>query len=194
MRIVCLDLEMNQPSGKIIEIGIVVGDLVTGAVIDKKSYLINPGEPLNPYITDLTGIQPQMLKNFGGRLEHAFSDLVSYLDSMGHQGLFINPVVWGQGDIETLRRQVYHPMNLFKAFLGLITLPPWPFGRRYIDAKTLYVAYRLANNNPPTGGLSKAMTKLGLQFKGKKHRAADDAENTFIILKKLMEPYVRQKI
>lgn len=60
-------------------------------------------------------------------------------------------------------------------------------GRRELDAKTLYQVYRCANYKQLSGGLAKALTKFGMSFEGKKHRAADDAYNTFRIYCKLSE-------
>ena len=52
-----LDLELNQPSGKIIQVGIAIGraDDRFENYFTKKWY-INPDEPIDQFIIDLTGI------------------------------------------------------------------------------------------------------------------------------------------
>jgi len=53
MKLTSLDLEMNQPSGKIIQIGAVVGDTATGEVSHRLRIYVNPGESVAQMITDL---------------------------------------------------------------------------------------------------------------------------------------------
>lgn len=171
MLLLALDLELNQPSGSIIEIGIALGNTETGELLGKQNWLtyLPNDEQLNPMITMLTGIKQEDLNI---DLFTAFKELCEFRNS---PSVFINPLVWGQGDVQALLKQVHQEDNIKL------------FGRRQIDAKTLYVSWRMANNKPVAGGLSKAMTKFGLKFKGKKHRAADDAENTFYIYCKMLE-------
>ncbi|MCR5703215.1 MAG: 3'-5' exoribonuclease [Eubacterium sp.] len=60
---VCVDLEttgVNTKWSKIIEIGAV--KVRNGAVVDTFSQLINPGEAVTPFITELTGITDEMLQ------------------------------------------------------------------------------------------------------------------------------------
>ena len=51
-----LDLEMNQPSRKIISIGVVVGNIRTGNILEKLNVFVNPREKLITRIKDLTKI------------------------------------------------------------------------------------------------------------------------------------------
>jgi hypothetical protein len=44
--IVALDLEMNQPSGRVVQIGAVLGNVRTGEVVSQLDLKVNPGEPL----------------------------------------------------------------------------------------------------------------------------------------------------
>jgi hypothetical protein len=55
-KVISIDLEMNMPSQKIIQLGYVIGDPITGRVFVSRSLTINPNEILNPEITALTGI------------------------------------------------------------------------------------------------------------------------------------------
>jgi len=53
---ICFDLELNQPSEKIIQLGAIAGNIQTGEILESLSAYINPGEPLDPKIITLTGI------------------------------------------------------------------------------------------------------------------------------------------
>ena len=168
-----LDLELNQPSNKIIQIGAVVGNIQTGEIIDKISIIVNPhetlgicndGENSQVSITDLTGITQEQV-DAGVELDEAY---IALRDFHNKHNSFINAVTWGGGDSEEIKQQI-----------AKYNMTSWCFGRRWIDVKTLYIAWRLQNGKPPTGGLAKAMTNVGLKFEGRKHDALDDAYNTF---------------
>lgn len=169
-----LDLEMNQPSKKIIQIGAVIGNISTGQVLDRISVFVNPSEHLNPAITQLTKITQQDVDN-GLTLEEAYRKLQRMHENYES---FINAITWGGGDSQELVSQLMSENPFFEG---------WCFGRRWIDAKTLYVSWRLANGQPIQGGLAKSMTKVGLNFKGQKHNALHDAENTFFMYLKMLE-------
>jgi len=170
-----IDLEMNQPSGKIIQIGIAIGSYLNDDPIESISIIVNPNEILDPYIIGLTGITQEQVDK-GVSLISAYNEMLAYLRD---KNLFINPVTWGGGDSIQLKEE------LMKTYPEL-DMVDWPFGRRWIDAKTEYVGFRVANGLQPTGGLSKAMTKVGLNFKGRKHNAKDDAINTLRMWRKLI--------
>lgn len=172
MILIALDLEMNQPSGKIIQIGAVIGNVLTGDILAKFDQFVDPLEPLAPQIITLTGITQQQLDNSCVPLPEAYAKLVTFRNS--HK-VFINPLTWGGGDSQELRQQLGEQSE------------PWIFGRRWIDVKTLYQSYRIANYKPVQGGLAKAMTKFGLQFRGQKHNACDDALNTFLFYRHLLK-------
>lgn len=170
--IVALDLEMNQPSGRIIQIGAVLGNVVTGEVIAGFDAKVNPLEPLDERIAKLTGITADELAA-APTLASAGEALKEWLAPYAEQRT-LNPLTWGGGDTETLRAQ-----------LGA-TDERWLFGRRWIDVKTLYAAWRMAQGKDVSGGLAKAMTKLKLAFRGRKHNALDDALNTFRMYRALL--------
>lgn len=172
MLITALDLEMAQPSENIIQIGAVVGDLRTGEILEEFNRIIRlpKGEQLTEYIIKLTGITQVEVDN-GVSLVEGYQDLkalhLKYKSSL-------NPLTWGGADTTTLRQQ-----------LGEMT-EGWCFGRRWIDVKTVYQSYRIANNQKHQSGLAKSLLKLGMQFNGAKHNATDDARNTFLIYCKLL--------
>lgn len=153
-----LDLEMNQPSGEIIEIGACVFSKTSG-ILETRNWIVKPEFELSKRIIDLTGITEDMVLN-GVNLLDAYEDLVSFRNS---HHCFINPIVWGHGDVDVLQNQT-----------GLFG----DFGRRVIDVKTLCVFDRIKQNKPLSGGLAKTLGRYGLKFQGKKHRAGFDALNT----------------
>ena len=167
MKLTVLDLEMNQPSGKIVQIGAVVGDTLTGEIVQRIKIYVDPGEPIAPYITNLCGITQEQIDKEGISLFDAYQKLREW--HLMHSE-FINPVTWGGGDSAELQRQLN---NLEEG---------WCFGRRWIDAKTLVVSQMIAKENKIySGGLASAMKRFNLKFQGRKHDAQDDAENTWKI-------------
>ena len=176
-----LDLEMNQPSRSIIQIGVAVGDISTGNIKESKSLIINPHEAINPYIEDLTGINQEMV-DAGMSLQDAY---VQIRDMHAASGSFINPLTWGGGDAEELRQQLKNS--------EFYSEDSWCFGRRWIDVKTLFVSWRLASGDPIQGGLAKSMTKVGLAFQGRKHDAEHDAINTFYMFNKMLKIIKRKQ-
>ena len=170
-----LDLELNQneTGAKIIQIGAVVGNITTGEILETLSLYINPHEELKPFIINLTGITQEMVDS-GLTLENAYSQLK---EAHERHKCFINPVTWGQGDVEALHRQLRSENPTFQNFT---------FGRRIIDIKTLFVSWRIANREQIQGGLARSLTKLGLRFEGRKHSAESDALNTFILFKSML--------
>jgi inhibitor of KinA sporulation pathway (predicted exonuclease) len=168
-----LDLEMAQPSKKIIQIGACVGDVSTGQILEKFSVFINPHEQLSKEIKDLTHITQEDVDS-GLTLEEGYRQLRQMHEKYGS---FINPITWGGGDSQELLQQLEAENPQFNG---------WCFGRRWIDTKTLFFSLRIANGQSTQGGLAKSMTKIGLQFMGRKHNAMDDAVNTFFVFRKLL--------
>lgn len=180
-----IDLEMNQPSRKIIQIGAIVGNIATGEILERFSVFVNPKEKLSEKIIKLTKITQKDVDN-GFTLEEAYNQLRALHEK---HNSFINPLTWGGGDSQELLNQLRKPL-IYKilVLLGLkhnIELG-WCFGRRWVDVKTLFVSWRFLNGKPIQGGLAKSMLKVGLKFQGQKHNATDDAENTFHIYRKML--------
>lgn len=188
MILLSLDLELNEPNTKnrVIEIGYVIGDTETEEILTKKSILIRlpENEVLMPFITTLTGIEPDHLETNGVGLDDAFEIL--WADKEYYKP-FINPLQWGHGDADLLCQAFRdNGINIADRTGGRGL-----FGRRVIDVKTLYVSHNIALGLHPSGGLSKSMAKVGLQFQGKKHRAHNDAYNTFFMYLQLIK-YFKQ--
>lgn len=168
--ILSLDLEHNnRETRSIIEIGVTISTPL-GEEITAKSWLVRlpTGETVNPEIEELTGISQKMLDEQGVGLQTAYNELVALHKE---HDCFINVMTWGHGDMALLKEQVF-------AIEGSAPEGQWPFGRRIIDVKTVYGAWRMAHMREPTGGLKAACRKLGIPFDGRAHRATDDARNT----------------
>jgi inhibitor of KinA sporulation pathway (predicted exonuclease) len=165
-----LDLELNPgPDGpEIIQVGVCIGspgtntsDWVT------RSWHLRPvsGSPIEPRITQLTGISDETLDLLAVSHTQVASELSELI--RGTPDLFVNPVQWGLGDAQ----------ELLAEFAGLNIYFPH-FGRRVIDVKHYYLYLELANGRSPSGGLRSSMGRHGLQFAGTPHRADTDAFNT----------------
>jgi inhibitor of KinA sporulation pathway (predicted exonuclease) len=191
MKFLSIDLEQNQPSGKIIQIGACVGDTMTGEVIETLSAFVKIDEPIHRGpsvdIQKLTGISDELLAEQGTSLIDAYRKLLAlenkYPDRM--------PAVvqWGGGDTWELKKQLttaYDQIIIGKTF-------EWPFGGAYFDVKKLYQAHRIAHGKSYASGLGKSMGRMGLQFKGQAHDALTDAINTFHLFNYLLKQFNPQK-
>ena len=173
--VVSLDLEYNQQSGKIIQIGAAIGDMRTSSILESFSVIVNPGEPISDFIQTLTGVTQQRVDEEGMDLKSAAALLFAFI---ARHKPFMNPVVWGIGDSESLREE-----------LGLKD-ERWVFGRRTIDTKTIHVAMCLARGISTKGGLGATMAKhYGLTFDGRAHDAKVDAENTLKLFFEMQRRY-----
>jgi len=174
MKILALDLELNQAEtgAKIIEIGACVGDSNTGEILENYSALVNPHETMVDAIIKLTGIT-QAEVDVAGTLEQAYLGMESM--AKRHDCAHM-PLVWGMGDGYAIRKEL--PSHI-----------SWGFGRRELDVKGVFQAYQMSQQGKLQAGLAKAMTRLGLTFKGRKHRALDDARNTFVIFFELLKRF-----
>lgn len=172
-----LDLEMNQPSGAIVQIGAVVGEVLTGEILGTFSKYVSlpEGEELNPFIIKLCNIDLDTYESEKIDLKDAY---IALLDFRSKYEVERNPITWGGGDSDYLYKQTYVACGN--------ELKNWPFGRRWVDIKTVFQMYCIANGIKHQSGLSKSLTKLGLRFSGTKHNALDDAKNTFYAATKLL--------
>jgi DNA polymerase III epsilon subunit-like protein len=60
---VALDLELNQLSRRVVQIGAVLGNVRTGEVVSQFDLKVNPGEPFSLRIAELTGISSQEIES-----------------------------------------------------------------------------------------------------------------------------------
>lgn len=161
-RVWCFDLEMNKPSGKIIQVGALVGDLRNGRILQTFNQYVNPQETLDPFIIDLTGITQEVVDQ-ADSLSPVKRQLEAFVTEFK---ACRSPVVWGNGDLRCLKGQALEP----GFFQGT---------HRELDIKTIHQVYCLSNGLSMRGGLEKALEVHGMKFKGTPHNALDDAINTF---------------
>lgn len=173
LNFVALDLEFNQPSQRIIQVGLSVGRRREPSSLYRRyQWIVNPGEPINPQIEQLTGIGDVDVAD-GMTLAEMSQAMLAVLALEGPYHL--NPVVWGDGDTQALRMA-------FQAAGA-----PFPFGRRSVDVKTWHTYLCFAQGNSAQGGLGTVMRRYGLPFEGDAHRADVDALNTLRLFNALLD-------
>ncbi len=168
MNLIVLDLEYNQPSRAIIQIGAVLVD--APHITPFFDEHVNPEEPLDPYIQRLTGIRADQLEQaetLGPVLEDLWETLPSGPITLGG---------WGD-DIPKLLSDSHK-----------IGVNPPPI--RNLDLSTLWDLVRIWDHKdkaPRTCGLDRLLDFYGLDFEGKRHNALDDAYMTGKLLLRMHE-------
>jgi len=171
---IALDLEMNQPSNNIIQVGVALGSrMQSNEEWLVRQWLLDPLEPVAEPITALTGITNEDIRTQSVSWRQMACELGALLDE--HKP-FINPVAWGSDDSAELlagmrKRDIDFPY----------------FGRRCVDVKTVHSFIALTQGKNPSGGLSRTMGQYKLQFLGQQHRAHHDAFNTLRLFIRLLE-------
>jgi inhibitor of KinA sporulation pathway (predicted exonuclease) len=166
-----LDLELNNKNDgttpKIIEVGVAFGSPVRPEEITRYNWYLDPQEPITEFITQLTGITDEIIKEKAVSHETVAEELGALILTWQ---CFANPVVWGggEGNDATELKDEFRERNIDFPF----------FGRRVIDVKTLYAFNQITQGKSPSGGLRKSMISYGLTFDGTPHRADIDAFNT----------------
>lgn len=176
MNFTSIDLELDQPSNKIIQLGAVIANLDTGEILEKVSYIIKYPDKLNPFIIKLTGITDEMITTEGISLHDAYVQLKTLHKK---HNCFMNPITWGGGDSVELKAELETDPQFIPT--------EWCFGRRWIDCKTVFITLALGAGAKMQSGLAKSMVRMGLSFSGRKHWATDDALNTFILYRHLVK-------
>lgn len=179
-KVFVMDLELNQPSGKIIQIGYIIADIKKDRILRKRSLIVDPREPLgvipnlNVHISDYTGITETDIKFNGRTLQESYEIVKMDVEELRPNKTVVQ---WGcggdksRGDHDCLRQQ-----------LGL-SWDEYLFRMRTFDAKAQYQMYRLFNGQSVVNGLGKALESVGLEFEGRPHDALDDAINTYRLFK-----------
>lgn len=158
-----IDLECNQPSNKIIEIGIAIGNPTDG-ILKTTNWYVDPGESIDESIVELTGIDDALIEMEAVPYPVIAEQLTTIF---ANYQPFPNPVQWGGSDADILRKEF-----LLQGFdLKL-------FGRRHIDVKTIYSFLQISRGRSITGGLKGCMERYKVPFVGTPHRAMEDARNT----------------
>lgn len=169
-----LDLELNQPSNRIIQVGITLGSrMQSQEEWLVRQWLLDPEEPISEFITGLTGITNEDIATKAVPWEQMAHELGALI---AEKQPFVNPVTWGGGDsVELLASLQARSIDF-----------PY-FGRRWVDVKTAHTFLALTNGKKPTGGLRATMSHYKLHFIGEQHRADADAFNTLRLFFRLME-------
>lgn len=175
MNLLTLDCEYNQPSGKTIQIGAAVYT-VAGQCLERFETFVDPGEPINPEITELTTITDRDVQ---GAL--SIKDAFEMLELIhAKHKCFTNPLVWGSGarnDSLTIYQES-----------GIIDRPNF-MGYRVLDVKSIYQSVNMVSGKTVRGGLEKTCKSLGIGFEGRSHTALADAMNTFRVWHFLMKRF-----
>ena len=174
MNILSLDAEYNQPSGLTIQIGAAVFT-VNGVLLEQFETYVNPGEPIAPFITKLTGITDQNVQG-APSIKEAY-EMLEYIHAK-HK-CFKNPVVWGSGvrnDSQIIHQESGVERENF-------------MGYRVIDAKSIFQSIQMMKGQMVRGGLAKTCTTLKIGFEGRAHTALADAMNTFRVWHHLVKKF-----
>jgi inhibitor of KinA sporulation pathway (predicted exonuclease) len=102
--LVSLDLELNQPSRRVIQIGAVIGNIRTGEIVSRFNSKVSPDEELSPAIAELTKINQEEV-DVAPKLREAYESLKRWLEPFAGERV-LNPITGGGGDTETLREQL----------------------------------------------------------------------------------------
>ncbi len=174
MNLISIDLEMNKPKNEIIQLGYVIFDVKTGKQKLKSFINIYTPEPIDPFITQLTGLTQEDCSARPQTLQYAYDKMVQNITKWQCTK---HPVQWGLDHYE-LRKQ-----------LGL-EWKDYIFRPRGIDIKALYQSWAMALPQSKTvAGLAKAMVNLGMEFEGEQHRAHIDAHNTMRVYLALLDKW-----
>ncbi len=175
MNIISIDLEFNQPSGKVIQLGYIIANVKNKAIKVTKSIIINPLEELNKEIIKLTGITQEMVDNSNYTIHTAYEEMCKDIDRFQ---VTKHPLQWGL-DHNYLITQ----LNL--------DWDEYIFRRRGHDIKSFYQLYQMVKpNSKVISGLDSSMKHLGLtwDFKyGPPHNALADAHNTLLTFWKISD-------
>lgn len=170
MRMIIMDLEMNQPSGTIIQIGACVIDTQKKGVDSKFDSVCNPGELPSEFITGLTGITRSDVQN----APPIHDVLTSFWDWAREVKAGKRMGAWGK-DIPILQRA----SALYKIRYV------WP---KQYDIKQYVNLHIHFHKREKLGmGLEKCLELYGIEFEGKQHNAYCDAYNTALLLNKVIE-------
>lgn len=167
-----LDLELNNKKDgttpRIIQVGIAIGNPLRPKEIQTFSWYLDPEEEITPFITKLTGIDNQLIKEKAVPHKTVAEELGALIKV---NKCFVNPVCWGgsgfSSDASELKDE-FNQRNIDFPF----------FGRRIFDVKTIYVFQQMVRGRSTSGGLRNAMNSYRLKFEGTPHRADIDAKNT----------------
>jgi inhibitor of KinA sporulation pathway (predicted exonuclease) len=176
-KIIVVDLEatcwqgFDAPDGQvneIIEIGVCLLDPQTAHVTDKRSIMVKPIESVvSEFCTKLTSITQEMVDTEGIAFDDACQTLEKEYDSRNR--LWAS---WGGFDREFFKKQCRRRKVRY------------PFSKKHSNLKRVF-----QDNYGKRMGLARAMEAMELEQIGHMHRGDDDAYNTAVLLRRLIELY-----
>ena len=191
--VVALDLEFNQPSKKVIQIGAVMADLANGSIDSGFSCFVNPNEPLDSGVAAMTGISQDVLER-APTIEEAYTQMGDWLKP--YELLrSLTPLVWGNGVTAVLCNAVglkfsdeewyfsAKPNNI-KQFFALKSMHPMVYG---------FLA-RFGMETMLVGSLEASVAKFGLAFEGQPNNPMYRAANIFKLYRALIAPPDEERI
>lgn len=176
--LIIIDVEFNQPSGKLLELGAV--KLLRDGGIHPSSFsrLIQINEPISSYITNLTGIEETAMIT-ASPLSEVLSSFQAWVHTDTKNVILCS---WGNYDIVKLR-EAYLESGI-----------KYPFRNKSFDIKSIIVwlGY-FFNIKSKSDGLGSMLKAWNINFEGNKHRARDDAYNTAKLLQTTWRYFDLQK-
>lgn len=171
VRLAALDLEMEQPSREIIQIGIAWENVDT-LQIETKSFFITPSEPVSDFISELTGITDHDF-DWQKPRDYCFAEFSNFWHEHVRPKVFDSTLTWGSGDIQTLRSQM-------KKHVGTIS-------SKYMNVKDIYNYREMIRGRNPSNkvSLKSAIANRKMKFEGRAHDAANDAKMTLELFRNM---------
>lgn len=164
MNVIVVDLEMSQPSRKIIQIGAVFMNLKTGVIINEFDVFVNPEEQLSDFIIKLTGITQKQVDK-GSKIQDALMEFWSWVE----QNKCRNLQAWGSDVWELIQESQSNQIA-------------YPNIRSYNIKELATIVKTALPSASSRGGLLKTMELFGLTFEGRQHNALVDSLNTAKLL------------
>lgn len=171
MKFVSVDIECNQPSGTIIQIGASVWDTQANAEVDDFNLYIQPNEVIN-WEEELRGgitlgkllpYGPEKIKDHGVSPKFAFERFWKFMAKSGRKKV----IQWGAGDMAAITKQSW--------YFGV----PVNNRLKVLNAKLMYqMLYQPTMRLQQKFGLGAVIKEMGLEFEGEAHDGYWDAYNT----------------
>ncbi|WBB62250.1 exonuclease domain-containing protein [Streptomyces sp. WMMC500] len=169
-RVLVVDVEATcwegePPAGmapEIIEIGLCELDVPTGERVSRRSVLVRPERSeVSAFCTRLTTLTPEQV---AAGVPFAEACALLRREYGSRQRVWAS---WGDYDRRQFERQC--------TAAGVA----YPFGRRHVNAKTLYALAHGLGREP---GMAEALAHAGRELEGTHHRGVDDAWNIAALL------------
>jgi len=161
---------MNQPNRNIIQVGAVTVDLVRRRIEPLFDELVKGVEPLDSYVSQLTGIEAEAL----GEARPATEVLDAFWDAVRAVGEPVRLGAWG-----------LDCKKVYKDSLKAGVTVPDPV--RMYDLKEVCSPLRIGKKGSVGCSLSKMLDAYGLPFEGHHHNAYADAHMTAKLVLALLE-------